>query len=185
MRAFILLIFLFLLLTSCGKAISEVSLSDQKEHSESFNLNKGDKIRFWSKVKYKAESVIDLSYTVNVLKDNQPYKIFNIDPSNVNPKYLSSDTRWIKSKERNPDWVKKPGCSFDLIRFKWIRDEDTRADHEKNRFIYTYGVKKNIKGKNTPVFVIEETGNYTFIMKLNSPYYTKKNIKKMDVILRR
>ena len=118
-------------------------------------------------------------------KDKKCFEIEERKITNVNPKYLSSDTRWIKSKERNPDWVKKPGCSFDLIRFKWIRDEDTRADHEKNRFIYTYGVKKNIKGKNTPVFVIEETGNYTFIMKLNSPYYTKKNIKKMDVILRR
>lgn len=185
MKNYIVLVFLMLILSSCGKVFSEISIKDQKEHSETFKLTKGDKIRFWTKIKYKTENGLNLNYIVDVYKGDSLCQSFNYNPLIVNPKYMSSDQRWRKSKEKNPDWVKRPGFSFNLLRFKWIRDEDTREDYQKNKYIYNYGIKKNVKGKNPPKLIIKETGNYTFKVKLNANSENNYIIKKAEIILRK
>ena len=113
---FILLIFA---LNSCGKAISKIAIDDRKEHIQTLQLNEGDKIKFWSKIKYKSESELDLQYSVQIFKNGELYTTYMYSPLKTNPRYLSSDERWIVSRKRNPDWIKPPGFVFNLLKFKW------------------------------------------------------------------
>jgi hypothetical protein len=179
---FILLIFA---LNSCGKAISKIAIDDRKEHIQTLQLNEGDKIKFWSKIKYKSESELDLQYSVQIFKNGELYTTYMYSPLKTNPRYLSSDERWIVSRKRNPDWIKPPGFVFNLLKFKWVREEDERYDFQKGKHIYEYGIKKNVKGKNTPVFIVPETGNYTFKAQLNAKNDSKTFIKRAEIILRK
>lgn len=170
MKKIVPIIILTIILNSCGKAISKITIEDRNEHVQTIRLNEGDKIKFWTKIKYKDEKL---------------YKSFNYSPLHTNPRYLSSDERWIISRKRNPEYEKPPGLFFNLLKFKWEKREDERDDYQKEKFIYKYGVKINVKGKNPPVFIAPETGNYTFKAKLNTSSENKSIIKRAEIILRK
>jgi hypothetical protein len=161
---FILLIFA---LNSCGKAISKIAIDDRKEHIQTLQLNEGDKIKFWSKIKYKSESELDLQYSVQIFKNGELYTTYMYSPLKTNPR------------------IKPPGFVFNLLKFKWVREEDERYDFQKGKHIYEYGIKKNVKGKNTPVFIVPETGNYIFKAQLNAKNDSKTFIKRAEIILRK
>jgi hypothetical protein len=185
MKKIVPIIILTIILNSCGKAISKITIEDRNEHVQTIRLNEGDKIKFWTKIKYKYENAIDIKYSVDIYKDEKLYKSFNYSPLHTNPRYLSSDERWIISRERNPEYEKPPGLFFNLLKFKWEKREDERDDYQKEKFIYKYGVKINVKGKNTPIFIAPETGNYTFKAKLNTSSENKSIIKRAEIILRK
>jgi PBP1b-binding outer membrane lipoprotein LpoB len=53
MKKYIKIIILALVLNCCGKPIGNIALEDRMEHTETLKLNKGDKIKFWTKIKYR------------------------------------------------------------------------------------------------------------------------------------
>jgi hypothetical protein len=55
----------------------------------------------------------------------------------------------------------------------------------KKKYIFRYGIKKNIKGKNKPVFKVKETGSYTFKIKLEVDTDNKYEIKNAEIILKK
>ena len=183
MKNYIKIIILALVLNSCGKAISNIAVEDRLEHTETLKLNKGDKIKFWTKIKYRYENAIEIGYTVKIYKNGKFYTQFNYNPLSTNPRYLSSDERWIISKKRNPDWIRHNENRFTI--FGWKKNEDEREDHQKQKHIIKYGIKKNVKGKNNPIFTVKEDGVYTFKAKLNIDTENSFEIIKAKIILRK
>lgn len=183
MKNYIKIIILVVILNSCGKLISIIAIEDRMEHVETLKLYKGDKIRFWTKIKYKYENAIEIGYSVKIYKNGIFYTEYNYNPLSTNPRYLSSDERWIISKKRNPDWVRYNENRLTI--FGWVKNEDERADHQKQKHIIKYGIKKNVKGKNNPIFNVKEDGVYTFKAKLNIDTENSFKIIKAKIILRK
>ncbi|ARV08238.1 hypothetical protein BTO05_00765 [Winogradskyella sp. PC-19] len=183
MKNYIKIIILALVLNSCGKAISNIAVEDRLEHSETLKLYKGDKIKFWTKIKYRYENALELGYSVIIYKNGEFYKQYNYNPLSTNPRYLSSDERWIISKKKNPDWKRYNENRFTI--FGWKKNKDEREDHQKQKYIIKYGIKKNVKGKNNPVFTVKEDGEYTFAAKLNIDTENSFKIIKAKIILRK
>ena len=183
MKNCIKFIILALVLNSCGKAISNIAVDDRMEHAETLKLNKGDKIKFWTKIKYRYENAIEIGYSVKIYKDGEFYTQYNYNQLSTNPKYLSSTAMWIISKKRNPDWIRYNENRFTI--FGWKKNEDEREDHQKQKHIIKYGIKKNVKGKNNPIFTVKEDGIYTFKAKLNIDTENSFKIIKANIILRK
>lgn len=153
---FITLAFLF---SSCGKTLSHIAIENREEHVETLVLDKGDKVSFWTKIKYQYENDIYIRYSVKIYKNDSLYKQLYYNPLSTNLRYMSSDERWIISRTRNPDWVRHRDQRFTV--FGWVKNEDEREEHQKQKHIIKYGIKKNVKGKNKPIFIVEEGGEYT------------------------
>jgi hypothetical protein len=183
MKNYIKIIILVLVLNSCGKPIINIAIEDRMEHAKTLKLYKGDKISFWTKLKYKYENAMEIGYSVKIYKNGIFYTQYNYNPLSTNPRYLSSDERWIISKKRNPDWIRYNENRLTL--FGWVKNEDEREDHQKQKHIVKYGIKKNVKGKNNPIFNVEEDGVYTFKAKLNIDTENSFKIIKAKIILRK
>ena len=98
----------------------------------------------------KNHPVIEFGYEpmwlpFEIYKDGEFYTQYNYNPLSTNPKYLSSTAMWIISKKRNPDWIRHNENRFTI--FGWKKNEDEREDHQKQKHIIKYGIKKNVKGK--------------------------------------
>ena len=183
MKNYIKIIILALVLNSCGKAISTITVEDRLEHTETLKLNKGDKIKFWTKIKYRYENALEIGYAVKIYKNGEFYTQYNYNPLSTNPTYLSSTAMWIISKKRNPDWIRYHEKRLTI--FGWVKNEDEREDHQKQKHIIKYGIKKNAKGKNNPIFTVKEDGVYTFKAKLNINTTNSFEIIKAEIILRK
>lgn len=183
MRVYFTILICFLMLNSCGSVASKISIKDLKEHHTTLQLQKGDEINFWTQLNYKYENAVNINYSVVIFKNGTAYKSFFYNPLTTNPKYLSSDERWIISKEKNPDWIRYNENRLTV--FGWKKNEDEREDHQKQKHIITYGIKKNVKGKNKPVFTVIEDGEYTFKTKLHIDSENNYKIKKATIILRK
>lgn len=183
MKHFIYSIILLVSLNCHSQSFSTIDIKNEKEHKHNFNLNKGDEIKFWTKIKYKYENAINIRYVVSIYKNDSLYKHYNYNPTSTKLRYLSSDERWIISKKKNPDYVRYNKKRFTI--FGWVENEDERADYQKEKYIFKYGVKKNIKGKNKPVFKVKETGLYTFKIKLKVDTDNNYEIKKAEIILKK
>lgn len=176
-------IILALVLNSCGKPIINIAIEDRVEHAETLKLYKGDKIKFWTKIKYRYENALEIGYSVRIYKDGEFYTQYNYNPLSTNPKYLSSTAMWIISKKRNPDWIRYHEKRLTI--FGWVKNEDEREDYQKQKHIIKYGIKKNVKGKNKPIFNVKEDGVYTFKAKLNINSENSFKIIKANIILRK
>ncbi|WP_040282398.1 hypothetical protein [Psychroserpens damuponensis] len=183
MKNYIKVILLTLVLNSCGKAINTIAIEDEMEHSETLTLQKGDNIKFWTKLNYRYQNAIDLTYSVSIYKNDTLYTYYNYSPLTTNPRYLSSDERWIISKKRNPDWVKYNKRRLTLL--GWRDNEDLREEYQKQKHIITYGIKKIVKGKNEPIFTVKEDGVYTFKAKLHVSSNDVFKINKATIILKK
>jgi hypothetical protein len=183
MKKYIKIIILALVLNCCGKPIGNIAIEDRMEHTETLKLNKGDKIKFWTKIKYRYEHAMEIGYSVKIYKNDEFYTQYNYNPLSTNPRYLSSDERWIVSKKRNPDWIRHNENRFTI--FGWKKNEDEREDHQKQKYIIKYGIKKSVKGKNNPIFTVKEDGVYTFKAKLNINSENSFKIIRAEIILRK
>ncbi|MDC3388293.1 hypothetical protein OAX11_02155 [Flavobacteriaceae bacterium] len=45
-------------------------------------------------------AISNLSYNIAIYKNDELYELYNYNPTNVNPKYLSSSSKWIKSRKK-------------------------------------------------------------------------------------
>lgn len=140
-KHFIYCIILLFSLCCYSQSFSTINIKDGKEHTHTFNLHKGDEIKFWTKIKYKYENAINLKYVVRIYKNDTLYKHYNYNTTNTNLRYLSSDERWIISKKKNPDYIRYNKKQFTI--FGWKENVDDRADYQKEKYIFRYGVKKN------------------------------------------
>jgi hypothetical protein len=184
MKNYFTIIILTLVLNSCGKSIASISLKDKRQHSKTLKLKRGDKVRFWSKIKYKTEIEPNkLSYSVKIYRNRQLYEEYHYNPLHTNPRYLSSTEKWVISKKKNPDWIRYNENRLTI--FGWVKNEDEREDFQKQKHIIKYGIKKNVKGKNLPVFHVKHDDTYTFKAKLNIEAENSFMIKKAELILRK
>lgn len=174
---------LILVLSSCGKAISTIAIADNTETTETLELHKGDRIYFWTILKYRYENAMEIGYSVKIYRNDEFYTQYNYNPLSTNPRYLSSDERWIISKKKNPDWIRHHENRLTV--FGWRKNEDEREDHQKQKHITKYGIKKSVKGKNKPVFIVKEDGVYTFKAKLNIYTENSYQVKKAEIVLRK